>query len=617
MLNQNPFWKYLLLIAVVAFGLLYGAPNIYGEDPAVQVARDKIAVDVGLLETVQSKLDAAGLSYKSVALEEGQLLARFSDTEQQLRAAETLDEAFRGRNDIIVALNLAPRTPDWLREFGASPMSLGLDLRGGVHLLFEVDMATAEKQAIEDTATELRRSFREERIKVRRVVPVERTLEITMRSGSDPAEAAALIADDFTDLTPVFPQPDDRLVYELSEVFLEEKRKFALQQNIITLRNRVNQLGVAEPLVQQQGKNRIVVQIPGVQDSARIEEILGRTATLEYRAVDTEHDAFQAERLGRAPVGTRLYKHRDGRPVLLDENVIVKGENLIDASSGIDSQSGSPAVFVTLDAKGASRMGKFTAENLKEPMAVVFIEYDAVLKEVKGELVRELVKTEEVISIATIQGVFSKKFQTTGLEPTEAKDLALLLRAGALAAPLYVVEERTVGPSMGQDNINQGLRATVIGFMLVVLFMILYYRGFGIIANFALVLNLVLIVAFMSLLQATLTLPGIAGIVLTVGMAVDANVLIFERIREELRAGAPVQSAIHAGYEKAFATIADANITTLFAAIVLFLMGSGPVKGFAITLSIGILCSMFTAIFCTRVLANMAFGGRKLDKLSI
>jgi preprotein translocase subunit SecD len=396
-----------------------------------------------------------------------------------------------------------------------------------------------------------------------------------------------------------------------------ETTKFALKQNITTLRKRVNELGVAEPVIQQQGDERIVVQLPGVQDTAKAKELIGATATLEYHAVDEEHDVSGAL-AGIVPFGSRLYKDRAGRPVLLKKSVIVSGEQIVDASSGLDSQGGQPMVSVTLDANGAKRMSNFTRDNVGKGMAVVYIESKTETHIVEGKAVRTTKRIEEVISIANIREHFSKRFQTTGLDSgTEAHNLALLLRAGALAAPMEIVEERTIGPSLGQDNIDQGMRSVVIGFALVLVFMGMWYRGFGMVANLALGLNLVFIVAVLSLLQATLTLPGIAGIVLTVGMAVDANVLIFERIREELRVGNTPHAAIHAGYEKAFSTIADSNITTLLAALVLFGFGTGPIKGFAITLSIGIITSMFTAIMVTRAVINLTIGGKRLSKLSI
>ncbi len=398
---------------------------------------------------------------------------------------------------------------------------------------------------------------------------------------------------------------------------IREIRKFALQQNILTLRNRVNELGVAEPVIQQQGAQRIVVQLPGVQDTAQAKRILGATATLEYRAVDVEHDVQQAL-AGQVPAGSSLYKERNGNPVLLKKSIIATGNQIINAAAGFDSQSGSPNVTVMLDAKGARSMLDFTKESVGKPMAVVFIENKTETRIVDGKPVKTSVKVEEVVSVATIRDVFSKRFQTTGLDsPEEAHELALVLRSGALAAPIEIVEERTIGPSLGKDNIAQGFRSVIIGFCAVLIFMAVYYRVFGLVADLALTINLVLMVAILSMLQATLTLPGIAGIVLTVGMAVDANVLIFERIREELRNGNSPQASIQAGYEKAFSTIADANITTLIAAIVLLSYGTGPIKGFAVTLSIGIMTSMFTAIMGTRAVINLIYGGRRSARLMI
>jgi preprotein translocase subunit SecD len=408
---------------------------------------------------------------------------------------------------------------------------------------------------------------------------------------------------------------DYELVYWMTEELIQQRQDFAIEQNTVTLRNRVNELGVAEPVVQRQGADRIVVQLPGIQDPAQAERVLGATATLEFRLVDEANNAFEAAERGRAPIGSSLYRDRYGQPVLLQRDVIATGDQLTDASAGFNE--GQPAVFVNLDARGARRMGETTRANLQKRMAVVFIEQKRDLVERDGET-REVTRTEErVISVATIQGVFSNRFMITGLDPLEARDLALLLRAGSLAAPIYKVEERTIGPSLGQQNIERGLQAVVIGFLAVVVFMALYYRVFGLIANLALLANLVLVVALLSMLQASLTLPGIAGIVLTVGMAVDANVLIFERIREELRNGNSPQAAIHAGYEKAFSSIADANITTLIAAVVLFTFGTGPIRGFAVTLSLGIITSMFTAIVGTRAVVNALYGGRRIQSLPI
>jgi preprotein translocase subunit SecD len=618
MLNKYPLWKHLLIVVITVAGLLYALPNLYGEDPAVQVSASTrgVEVDEGTLAQVVGVLERAGVSVKSVRFEEGLLLARFTDTETQLQAAERIKEGLGSGH--VVALNLAPGTPDWLRALDAAPMYLGLDLRGGVHFLMEVDMQAAVRQAEENVVNDLRLLMRDNRIRYRTVTRSSDGVRVRFADASPLDEAQRLIEREFPALvveTSVDDEP--QLLASLSEDEAEAIRKFALQQNITTLRNRVNELGVAEPVIQQQGTNRIVVQLPGVQDTARAKEILGATATLEYRLADTEHDVRSVVESGRIPVNAKLYYERNGQPILLKKQIIVTGDQIVDAASTID-ENGGPAVTVRLDGNGGRRMSKITRDNIGKPMAVVFIENRTDTKLVDGEPVRTTKRTEEVISVATIRDHFSNRFQTTGLDSTEeARDLALLLRAGALATPIEIVEERTVGPSLGRDNIDQGFAAVMLGFALVLVFMALYYRVFGLVADLALAMNLVLLVAVLSLLQATLTLPGIAGIVLTVGMAVDANVLIFERIREELRAGGTPQASIHSGYEKALSTIADANITTLIAAVVLFSFGTGPIKGFAVTLSIGIVTSMFTAIMGTRAVINLIYGGRRVERLAI
>lgn len=625
MINQNPLYRWILLLSIVVGGVIYALPNVFGEQPAIQVSRAG-GVDARLVERVRSIVAEAGYSAESVAIEEELLLARFSDTEMQLSAADALRDNLSSNH--IVALNMAPRTPAWLRSLGAEPMSLGLDLRGGVHFLMEVDMDFAQEQTLDRMALDLRKAFRAERIRYRKVEPEKNSqgyyIQAEFREDVDLDLVAKVIKEAVPELAAPNAQEAEDLgvggltgIYVLSRDEQERLRKMALEQNITTLRNRVNELGVSEPLVQQQGKNRIVVELPGVQDTAQVKELISATATLEYRLVDEDHNAQTAERRGRAPAGAKLYQMRSGGPILLQRDVIVTGDQLIDASATIEPESGQPAVRVTLDSGGARRMGKTTKDNVGKRMAVVFIEYKSDVRERNGEEVRVQTKEEEVISVATIREPFSKNFITTGLEHAEASSIARLLRAGALAAPIYIVEERTVGPSLGAENVKQGFTAVMVGFLLVVIFMALYYRVFGLVADMALFLNLVLIVGVMSLMQATLTLPGIAGIVLTVGMAVDANVLIFERIREELRAGTAVQSAIHAGYEKAFSTIADANVTTLIAAIVLFAMGSGPIKGFAVTLAIGIATSMFTAIVGTRLVVNALYGNKNITSLRV
>jgi preprotein translocase subunit SecD len=618
MINQFPVWKYLLLIGVVVIGTIYALPNLYPEDPALQVSGSRTGVvDAATEASISSTLDTAGIPVKAIDTTDGRLLIRFNDTESQLQAVDYV-KSILGR-DYIVALNLAPATPAWLDSFNALPMYLGLDLRGGVHFLMEVDMDAAVKRAIERYTSDLRAVLREARIRYVMIRAEDQGVRISFRSPEDLEQARNVLRKDFGSLQveELEDSGNPGILAQPGEQEIREIRQFALQQNILTLRNRVNELGVAEPVIQQQGTQRIVVQLPGVQDTAQAKRILGATATLEYRAVDTEHDVERAL-AGSVPAGSRLYRDRNGTPVLLKKSVIATGDQIINARSGFDQQSGTPNVNVMLDAKGARSMLKFTKENVGKPMAVVFIENKTETRLVDGQPVKQTIKVEEVVSIATIRDVFSKRFQTTGLDsPQEAHELALLLRSGALAAPVEIVEERTVGPSLGKDNIHQGFNSVLIGFLAVLVFMALYYRLFGLVADLALALNVVLIVAVLSMLQATLTLPGIAGIVLTVGMAVDANVLIFERIREELRNGNSPHASIQAGYEKAFSTIADANITTLIAAIVLLSFGTGPIKGFAVTLSIGIMTSMFTAILGTRAVINLIYGSRRIARLAI
>ena len=618
-MNQYPIWKYLLLVAAVIVGLLYALPNVYGEDPSVQVSPLRgERVDEAIRDRVAEVLKEAGLKDIGIELGENRLLVRFPDTEVQLAAADRLQQVLGDR--FVVALNLASAEPAWLQSINAQPMYLGLDLRGGVHFLMEVDMDAAVAQAEERYVEELRGLLRSERLRYITVGRKGGEIVLRFRDSAQRDVALAAVEKEYRNLQIESRETADSadIVLRLPEDEQREIRKFALQQNITTLRNRVNELGVAEPVIQQQGESRIVVQLPGVQDTARAKEILGATATLEFRLVDEQHDVRDAVASGRVPAGSVLYYDREGQPVLLQRRVMLTGDYITDAASGFDRDSGGAAVFITLDGKGARLMSHGTRDNVGKLMAVVFIENKVRTEMVDGEAHKIKEQVKEVINVARIREQLGKRFQITGLDNSdEARNLALLLRAGALAAPIEIIEERTVGPSLGKDNIEQGFESVVIGFCLVLLFMAIYYRVFGMFANVALTANLVLIVAILSMLQATLTMPGIAGIVLTVGMAVDANVLIFERIREELRAGNSPQASIHAGYEKAFSTIADANITTLIAAVVLFSFGTGPVKGFAVTLSIGILTSMFTAIMGTRALVNLTYGGRRQARLSI
>jgi preprotein translocase subunit SecD len=615
-LNQTPLWKYILVICVIAICALYASPNLYGEDHAVQISASKNAiVDNSIVEKVQSELVKANITAKQVELADQQILVRLSDSDSQLVARESIEKALG--DEYIVAMNLAPDTPQWLEALGGVPMKLGLDLRGGVHFLMEVDMKSALAKSYEDMDGDFRTALREEKIRYRTVKQVDDGVEIFFRDQETLDKAEFFLKNRNRDL--VFVEKSGLvLAVSMSEQKLKETRDYAVKQNITIIRNRVNQLGVAEPTVQKQGPDRIVVQLPGIQDTAKAKEILNATATLEYREVDTEHDVRDAIN-GRVPPGSELLPY-DKDPmgaVLLKKRVIVKGNSIIDANSGVD-QNGMPKVSISLDSKGGAKMLNFTKRAVGKPMAVVFIEYKATdQRDENDKLIFE--ESRRVVSVATIQGVFSNQFETTGLDsPKEAHDLALLLRAGALIAPIQIIEERTVGPSLGQENIDLGMTAIVAGFIAVLIFMLVYYKAFGVVANVALTLNLVMITGIMSMIPgATLSLPGMAGIVLTVGMAVDANVLIFERIREEIAQGRSPQQAIHHGYDSAFSTILDANVTTFLVGLILFSIGTGPIKGFSITLMIGIATSMFTAIIVTRTIVNAWWGGKRLSKLSI
>ena len=620
MLNKYPVWKYLLILFIVLIGGLYAAPNIFGTDPALQIAaKSRKVVDSSTQKKVEDVLNGAKITYRRMLLDDKGLLIRFKDVEGQLQAMEKFRELFA--EDYTIAQNIASAAPDWLSAVNALPMYLGLDLRGGLHFLMEVDMETVLGQTRERFTNEFRSTLRKEKLRAVSILSRNEgmSIELKFRTAADRDKAEAAIRRDNTDFQ--YSTTEDArafsLLVSMTEKALLAIKKQALQQNVTTLRNRVNEIGVAEPVIQQQGDSRIVVQLPGIQDSARAKQILSATATLEFRLADVDN-SVESALATRAPATSRVYYERNGRPILLKKRVIITGDRITHATSGFDSDSGSPAVYVNLDGAGARSMQRTTKENLKKPMAVVFIEHKTSSRIVDGKEVITQKKVEEVINVATIQGVFSRRFQISGLDdPKEAQTLALLLRAGALSAPIRIIEERTIGPSLGQDNIDQGMKSVVVGMTMVIFFMVFWYRGFGLVANVALLMNLVLIVAVLSMLQATLTLPGIAGIVLTVGMAVDANVLIFERIREEIRVGNTPQASIHAGYEKALSTIADANITTLIAAVVLYMFGTGPIRGFAITLSIGIVTSMFTAIMGTRAIINLFVSGRRIKTLSI
>ena len=622
MLNHYPLWKNAMLLCILVIAAIYALPNLYPEDPSIQISHDSGELPESLQQQVEATLSQQSIISKQIEKNDAQqLLVRFADTSTQLSAADELKSVLDSEH--VVALNLAPAVPGWLRSLNASPMSLGLDLRGGVHFLLQVDMNAAVTKALDRYEADFRTALREKKIRYISVNHDGSTLIVKFRDQENFQMGFDELKENFrADLE--FSEANAEKGFALAAIFSEaaktELQTFAVQQNITTLRKRVNELGVAEPVIQRQGKDRIVVQLPGVQDTARAKELLGATATLEFRMVDEQADPYSAQQSGQAPIGTKLYYERNGNPVLLKRRVMLSGDYITDAASGIDQDSAGPAVFITLDGKGARLFSKATGENIKRLMAVVFIENKAeYYKDDNGELQSRTRKVEEVINIARIQDQLSKRFQITGLDSTrEARNLALLLRAGALAAPMSIIEERTVGPSLGQQNIDQGKKSVILGMILVMIFMIIYYRVFGIVADVALVVNLLLIIAILSMIPgATLTLPGIAGIVLTVGMAVDANVLIFERIREELRNGNSPQASIHSGYAKALSTIADANVTTLIAAIVLFTFGTGPIKGFAVTLSIGIMCSMLTAIMGTRALVNLIYGNKKAPVLAI
>lgn len=620
MLNKYPLWKTLMVLFIVAIGALYALPNLYGKDPAVQVSGLRgVEVNAAMLDSVKTDLTKENIKFSKVTLEKGQILARFFDTEQQIHARDLLLSKYK--KDYSIALNLTPATPAWLASIGGEPMKLGLDLSGGVSFLMEVNMKEAIAKAHQGMVGDFRNDLRNEKIRYRSVKEVstldnKNGVKIVFRKPEALTAAHAFLKKRYRDYLFVENEDQLSLLVNMTEKKLKETREYALQQNITIIRNRVNELGVAEPLVQRQGQKNIVIELPGVQDTAKAKEILNATATIEFKMVDQEGDLASALN-GRVPASSELLYSRDGKPTLVKKRVMLTGDHIIDANSGF-GEYGRPEVNITLDSSGGSKFSNATKNNIGKLMATVFIEYKATdKKDAQGNLIFE--KQEEIISAATIQARLGKKFRITGSgSVSEAHNLALLLRAGALIAPISIVEERTVGPTLGAENVQLGFQAIMMGFVLVVIFMLVYYRAFGLVANLALIGNLVLIVGVMSLIPgATLTLPGMAGIVLTVGMAVDANVLIFERIREEMREGKSIQQSIHQGYEAAMSTIFDANITTLIAALILFAVGAGPIKGFAITLSIGILTSMFTAVVGTRSVVNAVWGGKRLDKLSI
>ncbi|HIL43074.1 MAG TPA: protein translocase subunit SecD [Gammaproteobacteria bacterium] len=617
-MNQYPGWKNALIVFFILISSLYALPNIFGSDLAVQVssAGDN-AISQSDLENIEKILDKDSVDYKSASLSNRSILIRFDSNGSQLSGKESLKNDL-GRN-YVVALNLAPSVPVWLADLGGKAMSLGLDLRGGVHFLLEVDMQSVLYRSIDKYEGELRTLLRADRL-YKSIKKDGESIVINFKQSELKEKALKLIKSEVSDLVVVEGIGTDGLsvTLNISNSAQKEVTQGALKQNITTLRNRVNELGVAEPIIQQQGSNRIVVELPGVQDTARAKEILGAVATLEFRLVDEKNDPQTAIQSGKTPLGSKLYYFKDGRPLLLKNRVITTGENITGASSGIDQENNIPMVNITLDSPGGRAMLETTKKYLHHRMAVVFIENKVETVSVDGVKIKKRSTTKDIINAATIQGTFSNRFQITGIDSSrEARNLALLLRAGSLSAPIEIIEERTIGPSLGADNIEKGILSVIAGFILVLIFMVVRYRVFGMVANVALTLNLVMIVSVLSIIQATLTLPGIAGIVLTVGMAVDANVLIFERVKEELGLNTNIQKAISAGYDKALLTIADANITTLIASLVLFSFGTGPIKGFAITLSIGIVTSMFTAIVVSRGIINIIYGDRKIKELSI
>ena len=604
-MNRYPTWLNMLVLILLMSGILFALPNIYGSAPAVQLAdANGGAISELRLGNFVRSLESDGVVPEAAFIKDGRAVLRFDNVGDQQQSGERLRARYAV--DTNVALTLAPRLPEWVRDMGLNPMSLGLDLRGGVYVLLEVDMATAIDNRLMGYEQDFDDRLRAARIR-HQVRLDNQLITIRLANAEDLERARQLVTEADPDLLVGDGTDGKSLTAKMTDVQIEERQDFAIEQNMTTLRNRVDQLGVAEPLVQRQGVDRIVVQLPGVQDPTELEKILTATATLEFRLVDQS---------GNLP-GSRRYTGRDQEaPQVLKRAVVASGDEIVDAGFTYTPE-GQPAVSITLDSAGGERMLATTRDNVGKPMSTVFIEWREEDVVRAGRTEKRKIKTEEIINTATIRGVFKNRFQITGMTPIEAQDLAILLRAGALAAPVYKVDERTIGPSLGQDNIDRGFLAIQIGFLAVVVFMAIYYRWFGMIANVALFSNLIFIVAVLSMVGASLTLPGIAGIVLTVGMAVDANVLIFERIREEIVDGASPQVAIHSGYEKALSSIADANITTLIAAIVLLAFGTGPIKGFAITLMIGILTSMFTAIVGTRSIVNLVFGGRSISSLPV
>jgi preprotein translocase subunit SecD len=611
-MTQFPTWKYWLVLIVLLLGALIALPNVFGNDPALQLAgEDSATLDDAARQRVLGILEAQKVAPKDSFIEDGRVVLRFASIDDQLKARDAITEA--AQREYVIALTDSPRTPGFLRVLGLKPMSLGLDLRGGVHFLYEVDVDGALAQAMQRIERDIRTQLRDERIPYTSAVTQDGAIRVTLRDADKLTAAAEAVRREDASIAVTTEQSDAGpvIVVTMTPEQVKQRQDFAIQQNINTLRNRVNALGVSEPVVVRQGRDRILVQLPGIPDPAQAIRILGATATLEFRLVDEANDPYEAARTKRVPISAKLYERRGGEPILLKRDIIVSGDQLTDASSAF--ADGQPAVSVRLDDRGGKEMLKATRENVGRRMAVVYIEKKRLAEgePCRGVRNEDQCTEEEVINAATIQGVFSTNFQITGLTSGEAHDLALLLRAGSLATANYLVEQRTIGPTLGQENIEAGFYAMLIGMSLTFTFMFVYYRAFGLIACGVLTANVVLLVAVMSLLPTALSLPGIAGIVLTVGMAADANVLIYERIREELRLGNSPQAAIHAGFDKAFSAIADSNITTLIAGIVLFIFGTGPIKGFAVTLVIGIATSLFTAILGSRALIQFIWGRRR------
>jgi len=621
------YWKYLVIAIVLLIGSFYTLPNFFGNDPGMQIRGTRgVTVSENTLERVDAALNSASIIVKALVIDKKGISIRFKDTEDQLKAKEIVESALG--NDFTTALTLLSGAPKWLTRARANPMYLGLDLRGGIHFLLEVDMESTIARALDRYENDIKTVLREENIRYHSIHQnTGQELEVTIRNPEELEDAFRVIRNELPELNVMESlKKSEILLVTLSELQIEEIKTFALKQNMTAFRHRIDQLGVAEPIIQQQGDDRIVIQLPGVQDTARAKRILGRTATLEMHLVD-EKRTVSAVRSGQAPAGTRLYRFRDGQHILLEKRVLYSGDNIIDATVSLDTQTGSPVVNITLDGSAARINQRVTGKNIGNRMAVVYIEITSetkkdengnVILDDNGELVRISNRIEEVLTAPVIRDQLGKRYQIEGMNTVdEARDLSLMLRSGVLAAPVEIIEERTVGPSLGQKNISQGFSSIIAGFVLVLIFMLFYYRILGIAASITLTVNLVLLVAVLSLLQATLTLPGVAGIVLTVGMAVDANVLIFERIREEIRNGNSPQASIYLGYDRALSTIIDANITTLIAAILLFNFGTGPIKGFAVTLSIGIGTSMFTAIMLTRAIMRLFHSGTIIKTLKI